>query len=126
MFAQQLTAEVWAEVQLQNPLVAKAMRKDPQYKPYILKFDEDATAIAAAKKDARVAEVKANGAVVLGQHYSYEELLCLATITVKSFYELPEGSIVHRLREDVKAALAGVVSLEANSLKETIAGHFGE
>lgn len=116
-----LTPEVWAEVQTNHPAIAKAMRKDDSYKNVILKFDAEAEAIMAEKAEARKADVVANGGIVLGQRYSYEELLQLATITVKAWYELPEGNIVEQLRNDVRAALAGVVSIEANALKATIA-----
>lgn len=35
-----LTPELWAEMQISHPAVAKAMTKDPVYKPQILKFEE--------------------------------------------------------------------------------------
>jgi hypothetical protein len=116
-----LTPEIWAEMQISHPKIANAMRKDPSYKNLTLKFDVESAAIMAEKAEARKADVIANGGTVLGQHYSYEELLCLATITVKAWYDLPEGNIVQQLRNDVQAALAGVVSIEANNLKATIA-----
>jgi hypothetical protein len=97
------------------------MRKDPSYKNLTLKFDAEAEAIMAEQAEARKADVIANGGTVLGQQFSYEELLQLATITVKAWYDLPEGNIVEQLRNDVRAALSGVVSIEANALKATIA-----
>jgi hypothetical protein len=35
-----LTPEIWAEMKVSHPSVAKAMLKDPTYQPVILKFDE--------------------------------------------------------------------------------------
>ena len=74
--------------------------------------------------EALVQVIKDNGVVMatLGDiSVSYEELLHLATITEKKFYELPEGNIIGRLRDEVKAHLSGVQSMEANALKQAIA-----
>lgn len=51
MFANTLTAEVWAEIQVMSPKVANAMKKDTQYKSVILQFEqaENAPLIAVAE-----------------------------------------------------------------------------
>lgn len=77
---------------------------------------ENKEALVQAKKDAGVIMESLGGI-----HVSYEELLHLATITPKEFYALPEGNIINRLREEVKAHLQGVQSLNSHDLRDAIA-----
>lgn len=81
----------------------------------------DADAIKYANAVALKADLQANGSTVLGIAVSYEELLHLATVGVKAWYDLPEGNIIARLVSDVTVALAGAQSREANALKSAIA-----
>lgn len=86
----------------------------------------EANAEALAKAEAeelanRMATLTSEGTTIMGIKVTYEELLHLATITPKKFYELSEGSIIRRMRAEVTTALAGIQSLEAHALKQAIA-----
>ena len=96
----------------------------PHLKSVIVTFRKEKEALEAAQaaeQAARAEAVRQNGAVILGVQYSYAELLQLATIKVKAWYDMPEGNAVERLHAEVAAALKGVTSREANSLKAEMA-----
>lgn len=73
---------------------------------------------------ARIDEAKTRSytmASLGGRVLSYTELLHLATVSVKSWYELPENNIVAEINAEVAGHLAGIQSREANALKQAIA-----
>jgi hypothetical protein len=78
-------------------------------------------AIKDAEAELLKADLQANGTTVLGLAVSYEDLLHLATLGVKAWYEMPADSIVARLVSEVTLALKDVQSREANALKAAIA-----
>ena len=74
--------------------------------------------------EARIAEAKTRSYTLQslgGRVVSYTELLHLATVSVKSWYDLPESNIVAEINAEVAAHLAGIQSREANALKAAIA-----
>ena len=82
----------------------------------------EALAIAEAEAiEARRNTLISEGTTIMGIKVSYEDLLHLATLNVKKWYEMPEGNIVSKLVAEVATALEGIQSREANALKQAIA-----
>jgi hypothetical protein len=96
------------------------LAKFDRYKALVLDF----TAYKAATAEARIAEAKSATYKLEsmgGLEFSYAELLQLATISPKKWYDMPEDNPVARINTEVAQALAGIQSREANALKAAIA-----
>ena len=96
------------------------LAKLDRYKALVLDF----TAHRAETAEARIAQAKTATYVLEsmgGLEFSYAELLQLATISPKNWYEMPENNPVARINAEVAQALAGIQSREANALKAAIA-----
>lgn len=90
-----------------------------RYKTLVLDFTAHRLATMADRianaKTATYALESLGGRVV-----SYSELLNLATVSPKAWYEMPENNIVAEINREVAQLLAGIQSREANALKAAI------
>ena len=95
------------------------LERMPAFRSMVLDFRANRESLVA-EKIALAKTATYTVASLGGRSFSYAEILMLATIGVKKWYEMPESNPVQEISDEIAQILAGIQSREANALKLAI------